>query len=145
MSLKSNLDMLPLLGIVILVFIVISYNSTTLVNSYKLNNLNITIITLTGTLLGLLLTAYAILFGLVPALNREILELHSIEKINHKFLFLTITTLLTLIVSFIALLLNFEYFFGFIVIQMLLLTALFYFTFLILSVMFTKSPLLLTL
>lgn len=136
MNLKSNIDVIPLLLVIILVLVIIIYNSTTVISSYKINNLDTVVITLTGTLLGLLLTAYAILFGLVPALNREVLELHAIDKINYKFLFLIIITLLTLIISFIALLLNVAYSFTFIVAQIVFLTVLFYFTFLILIYIF---------
>lgn len=136
MNLKSNLDVVPLLPVVVLVLVVIIYNSTAIISSYKINNLDPVVITLTGILLGLLLTAYAILFGLVPALNHEVLELHAIDKINYKFLFLIIMTLLTLIISFIALLLNITYSFTFIVTQIVFLTVLFYFTFLILMYIF---------
>ena len=47
------------------------YNASIIYNS---NNLNTTFIGLFGGLLGLLLTAYAIVFSIVPALNKELLE-----------------------------------------------------------------------
>jgi predicted outer membrane lipoprotein len=66
---------------------------------YMASNLNPTFIGLFGGLLGLLLTAYAIVFGIVPALNKELLESDSFLRINRTFFVAVILTLLLLISS----------------------------------------------
>ena len=66
---------------------------------YISSNLNPTFISLFGGLLGLLLTAYAIVFSIVPALNKELLESDSFLRINRTFFVAVVLTLLLLISS----------------------------------------------
>ncbi len=64
-------------------------------------DLNQTFIGLFGGLLGLLLTAYAIVFGIVPTLNKELLESDSFLRINKTFFGTVILTLILLVSSIV--------------------------------------------
>lgn len=89
-----------------IVVFLISVVSTVLFHKYGLSHvvdvypsLNQTFIGLFGVLLGLLLTAYAIVFGIVPVLNKELLESDSFLRINRTFLVAVSFTLILLISS----------------------------------------------
>jgi len=62
-------------------------------------NINSTFIGVFGGLLGLLLAAYAIVFGIVPSLNKELLESDSFLRINKAFLIAVLLTLILLVFS----------------------------------------------
>ena len=98
--LKRNQENIIILIAPILIFLIL-YFSTDIINIYNSNSLNQLILSIFGTLFGLLLTAYAILFGLIPALSINTLETNSIKNINFKFFISLIINILIIILGFI--------------------------------------------
>lgn len=93
-----------------IIILVISTTLTILFSKYLLDsvfkiysstNLNSTFISLFGGLLGLLLAAYAIVFGIVPTLNKELLESESFLRINKTFLISVLLTIALLVLSIV--------------------------------------------
>ena len=68
-------------------------------NSYFLNQINGVFIGLFGGLLGLLITAYAIIFSIAPTLNKEVLESGHFLRINKLFLIIIFSLIISLIIS----------------------------------------------
>jgi hypothetical protein len=56
------------------------------ISIYHTFGLNTQILQFSGVLLGLLLTAYGIIFGVAPAINKEILKTKGFRKINFSYL-----------------------------------------------------------
>lgn len=70
------------IGTAIFLFLILQPN---FFNLYASSGLNEHILDYAGLLLGLVLTAYAIVFGLVPAMNIEILNADGFQKISKIF------------------------------------------------------------
>lgn len=87
-----SISMILLLGLIFLIDTSEIYNST---------SLNHLILSIFGTLFGLLLTSYAILFGLIPALSVDTLETKALENINFRFFSALIINLFIIICGFI--------------------------------------------
>ena len=87
-----SISILILLGLIFLIDTPEIYNST---------SLNHLILSIFGTLFGLLLTSYAILFGLIPALSVDTLETKALENINFRFFLALIINLFIIIFGFI--------------------------------------------
>lgn len=66
---------------------------------YSTNSLNPLILSIFGTLFGLLLTSYAILFGLIPALSIDTLETNALKSVNNRFFISLIINLMILILG----------------------------------------------
>ncbi|MDD1777478.1 MAG: hypothetical protein LUQ65_04860 [Candidatus Helarchaeota archaeon] len=60
---------------------------------YTQFNLNGQILGFAGGLFGLLLTAYAIFFGLVPSINKQVIETDAFGKANRTFLISMVFTI----------------------------------------------------
>lgn len=94
------------------------------INIYNSNALNFLILSIFGTLFGLLLTSYAILFGLIPALSIDTLETDAIKNINFRFFISLIINLIIIILGFIIIFINGTYRTYFIYTQLFLITYL---------------------
>lgn len=66
---------------------------------YLQNGLNSVFIELFGSLLGLMITAYAILFGLIPVLQKDFIDSSTFDRLNKRFLYTIFSNLLLLILS----------------------------------------------
>jgi len=100
LHLKENKEILIIIILTYAVFFVLILNNfANTLNTYNNSKVNETIIALFGNLFGLMLTAYTILFGLVPVLNKEILETDAFGTISKTFF-------LSLILYFCALILG---------------------------------------
>lgn len=100
---KREIITIIILSLVV-VWITLSYVDT--LNIFNENNTNEIIISVFGTLFGLLLTSYAILFGLIPALSIDSLETNAIKSVNFRFFLGLIINLLIIICSFIIIFSN---------------------------------------
>lgn len=98
---ERNLDFVLVVIFTLLSIPFLFINFDTIFTIYQQNNLNEIIINFTGTAFGMLLTAYAILFGLIPSMNKELLETRAFRITNYRFLLAVITTLIIVILSFI--------------------------------------------
>lgn len=99
--LKRKEELIPVIIIGIVMFFLLVLNSEFVISTYDKDNINQTILNFSGTLFGLLLTAYAILFGLIPALSKEALETKALESVNFRFLFSLILSILITAISFL--------------------------------------------
>lgn len=85
----------------IITLLIRNYYLDSFLNLYFNSDLKLVMVELLGGLLGLLLTAYAIVFGIAPSLNKELLESGTFLRINLLF-FLSILLIITnLIISII--------------------------------------------
>jgi hypothetical protein len=66
---------------------------------YKSNALDSTLLQFAGVLFGLLLTAYAILFGLIPIVEKDVLKAPSFNRINRNFVWILRFIVLAVIIS----------------------------------------------
>lgn len=109
--------------IIILIFslfislIVSIWFSNNYIATYSSLKLNSDILSLFGILLGLLITAYTILFGLIPALDKEVILSNLLVRINKVFL---VTFMVTFSVFITALVIDFIYLTWFILLQLFL-------------------------
>ena len=87
-----SISILIILGLIFLIDTQEIYNST---------SLNHLILSIFGTLFGLLLTSYAILFGLIPALSIDTLETTALGNVNFRFFSALLVNLFILIFGFI--------------------------------------------
>lgn len=69
------------------------------INLYIESGLNLVLIELFGGLLGLMITAYAIMFGLIPSLERNFLDSNTFNRLNKRFVYTILSNLLLLILS----------------------------------------------
>lgn len=69
------------------------------VNLYIKTGLNLVLIEVFGGLLGLMLTAYAILFGLIPSLEKDFLDSNTFNRLNKRFVYTILSNLLLLILG----------------------------------------------
>jgi len=72
-----------------------------LIELFISSNIKGSFIEVFGSLLGLLLTAYAILFGLIPSLEKDLLNSNTFNRINKRFVYTILTNLLLLILFII--------------------------------------------
>lgn len=109
--------------IIILIFslfislIVSIWFSNNYIATYSSLKFNSDILSLFGILLGLLITAYTILFGLIPALDKEVILSNLLVRINKVFL---VTFMVTFSVFITALVIDFIYLTWFILLQLFL-------------------------
>ena len=97
---KRNQEMFIIVTLsIILIFCLIIFRDVPQV--YETLSLNPLILSIFGTLFGLLLTSYAILFGLIPALSIDTLETNAINSVNRRFFTALIVNLLIIIFGFI--------------------------------------------
>lgn len=86
-------------------------------------NINEYLVNLSGTLFGLVLTAYAIFFGLVPLFNSSFKDTKAYRKINFRFFITAILSLIILITSFVSLFINKTYLTSILPFQISILTS----------------------
>jgi len=97
---KRELIIISIISVLVLLFMFFYIDTLTIYKSQN-SNLGNVILSVFGTLFGLLLTSYAILFGLIPALSIDSLETHAIESVNFRFFLALIVNLLIIILGFI--------------------------------------------
>ena len=88
--------------ILIITFLIslILYFKGNMINIYNTAGLNSLILGVFGTLFGLLLTSYAILFGLIPSLSVDLLETEAMKSVNFRFFLSLVANLLVIILGF---------------------------------------------
>lgn len=106
--LKRNQENIIILIAPILIFLIL-YFSTDIINIYNSNSLNQLILSIFGTLFGLLFTAYTISFGVIPSLSINTLETNAIKNINFKFFISLIINIFIIILGFIIFFVGDEY------------------------------------
>lgn len=82
---KSNFEYFVVALVGTIIFAILKAQPNFL-SSYHLSGLDTQILQFSGVLLGLLLTAYGIIFGVAPAINKEILRTKGFRKINLSYL-----------------------------------------------------------
>jgi len=85
--------------IVAAVFTCLLTHFTDFFNLYFLHSLNSNILQFGGVLLGLLLTAYAIFFGLIPEVEKDILKTDAFEILNKVFAYALTLDIVIIIIS----------------------------------------------
>lgn len=75
---------------------------------YQENSLGSLLLSIFGTLFGLLLTSYAILFGLIPVLSIDTLETSALENVNFRFFISLISNLLIITLGLGIIFLGYE-------------------------------------
>ncbi len=93
-------EMVAVFIFTIAIFLTLFFLTDT-VSIYNSNSLNPLILSIFGTLFGLLLTSYAILFGLIPALSIDTLETDALKNVNFRFFFSLILNIFILIFGFV--------------------------------------------
>ena len=121
LSRKQEIVYITITSIIILLGLIFLVDTFSIYNS---NSLNPLILSIFGTLFGLLLTSYAILFGLIPALSIDTLETNALKNVNFRFFFSLIINLLILIIGFIIFFIDESYRIYFIYTQLFLMTYL---------------------
>jgi hypothetical protein len=102
--LRSHIEFIVIFVISILTLIV-SYYQIDYLSSIFLNkelNLNSQICSIFSTILGLILTTYAIFFGLIPIFAKSFKKTDAYKKINFRFYIATIASLIVLILSIVT-------------------------------------------
>lgn len=94
---KQEVVYLFIISIIILLGLIFLVDTPKIYNS---NSLNPLILSIFGTLFGLLLTSYAILFGLIPALSIDTLETKALSNVNFRFFYALIINILIIILGF---------------------------------------------
>lgn len=89
-----------LFSLVISLTICIFFNDT-YIALYNESKINLVLIELFGGLLGLLLTAYAVLFGLIPSFNKDFLDSSTFDRLNKRFVYTILSNLFLLVMSII--------------------------------------------
>lgn len=114
---KQEIIIVLIISILILLYLIFTTN---VYEIYISNSLNPQILNVFGTLFGLLLTSYAILFGLIPALSIDTLETNALNSVNFRFFMSLITNLFIIILSFVVMFINDKYVLLFIYLQLFL-------------------------
>ena len=114
---KQEIVVVVLISILILLGLIFPIDTIEIYNSNMINHL---ILNIFGTLLGLLLTSYAILFGLIPALSINTLETKALENVNFRFFTSLVTNLFIIIFGFIIIFISNPYKIYFIYAQLFL-------------------------
>lgn len=96
-----NVEHLIIIFVSLIVFILSFLNTNYIMNIYLLAELNQHILSFSGTLFGLLLTAYAILFGLIPSLSKDFAQSKTFGGANHHFFITIMASILIIIDSFL--------------------------------------------
>lgn len=94
---RNNFEMIFILVISIILSIILFGYRTEYTSLYFKSMINDTLIQLLGGLLGLLLTSYAILFGLIPNLSKDLLQSNHFLRINRYFLISILSIFLSLV------------------------------------------------
>lgn len=100
---KQEVIIILLMSLVITLSLIFLVDAISIYNQNSLNNL---IMSIFGTIFGLLLTSYAILFGLIPALSIDTLETKAISNVNFRFFISIISNIFILIIGFIIIFLS---------------------------------------
>mgnify|MGYP001569448378 CR=1 FL=1 len=95
---KQEIIIVIIISILILLCFILFIDAPKIYND---NSLNPLILNIFGTLFGLLLTSYAILFGLIPALSIDTLETNAIESVNFRFFISLIINLIIIVNGFV--------------------------------------------
>jgi len=98
---KRNWEFIIIIFISIYVFVGLILNFEFIIGSYVNLSLNQHILNFSGTLFGLLLTAYAILFGLIPSMRKDFLRTSALEKINQSFIIAITLSIILVATSFL--------------------------------------------
>lgn len=93
---KQEMIIITLVAIALIICLIMF---TDVSKIYLDNSLNSQILNIFGTLFGLLLTAYAILFGLIPALSVDTLESNSLKSVNFRFFLSLLINLVVIILG----------------------------------------------
>jgi len=117
-SRKQEIVYILSISIIIILGLIFLVDTIQIYNSESLNKL---ILSIFGTLFGLLLTSYAILFGLIPALSIDTLETKALENLNFRFFLALIINLFIIILGFMIVFIDNIYL---IYVQLLLVTYL---------------------
>jgi len=118
---KQELIVIIVVSVLVLLCLIFFGNTATTYNSNSLNSL---ILSIFGTLFGLLLTSYAILFGLIPALSIDTLETNAMESVNSRFFISLVINLFIIILGFIIIFVGEKYQIYLIYLQLFLVTFL---------------------
>lgn len=95
---KRNIEYFIVIVLTIFFFGLLIY-LTDFVNLYEFFDINTKILSFIGSLFGLLLAAYAIFFGLVPSIEKGVLETSAFEKTNKLFLLSIVLSIVIIIKS----------------------------------------------
>jgi len=98
---KRNIEFISIGLITIITCYLIASNFENFLQVYFESKINDLVINVFGILLGLLLTAYAILFGLVPSIRKELLHTKAMDSVNFRFFLATMLSLLVLAIGLI--------------------------------------------
>jgi hypothetical protein len=99
---KNYEELLAIFSFSIIISAIISVVfASNYINIYLNSKLYFPLLSLFGILLGLLITAYSILFGLVPSLDREVVMSNLFTRINKIFLITLLATFSVFITSFL--------------------------------------------
>jgi hypothetical protein len=107
---RQNADFIWVIAITLFLSSLLYLNFDYFYSVYQEKELNNIITSFMGLLFGMLLTAYSILFGLIPALKKDFLETRAFSSTNFRFF-------LSIFISLIIFLLSFTIYFidGFVV------------------------------
>lgn len=98
---KKRIEFVVLFILTLLIFFIITQNSSFVMSVYSQFQINQQILNFSGTIFGLLLTAYALLFGLIPALSKDVLETDALNAVNFSFFISIILSIILVILSFL--------------------------------------------
>jgi hypothetical protein len=97
----ENTDFIWVIVIALVVSFVLYMNFDYFYSVYQSQRLNDIITSFIGLLFGMLLTAYSILFGLIPALNKSFLKTTSFSLTNFRFFLAIFISLIIFLVSLV--------------------------------------------
>lgn len=95
---RNNAEIIGIFLFTVLITTLILWKVENTVGIFLTNGLNKVLFGFLGSLFGLLLTTYAMFFGIVPHLNKELKESDNLKKVNTKFF-----VALMIVISMIAL------------------------------------------
>jgi len=98
---KRNMEFVILFLLTAGISTFLAINSSFVITAYNEFSLNQQILGFSGTLFGLLLTAYAIMFGLIPIINKELAETRALEMVNKSFLISIMFSIIIIVQSFV--------------------------------------------
>lgn len=103
-KINSHIELIFVIIISLIVFITTFYFKENLVIIFldEKFSINEQLTNLFGTVFGLILTAYAIFFGLIPLLNKDFKNTEAYKKMNFRFFFATIMSLILLVISLVS-------------------------------------------
>jgi len=106
--LKRNIEMVVMIILALIILSISFYYKDYLSGFFIDDKLDINgqILSIFGGLFGMILTAYAIFVGIVPAIDKKFKKTEAYRKINTRFFIATISSLGILILSFVTLFQN---------------------------------------